>query len=50
MIGWFAGYQTYAVRELNVISERLFIQPMLWGNWLYVPKAGVPANRVCLAV
>ena len=21
------GYQTYAVRELNVVSERLFIQP-----------------------
>ena len=46
----FAGYQTYTVRELNVFSERLFIQPMLWGNWLYRPWAGVPANRVCLAV
>ena len=28
----FAGYQTYAVRGLNVVSERLFIQPMLWGK------------------
>ena len=27
-----AGSQTYAVRELNVVSERLFIQPMLWGT------------------
>ena len=44
------GYQTYTVRELNVVSERLFIQPMLWGNWLYMLWAGVPANRVCLAV
>ena len=26
------GYQTYAVRGLNVVSERLFIQPMLWGE------------------
>ena len=25
------GSQTYAVRGLIVISERLFIQPMLWG-------------------
>ena len=25
----FAGYQTYAVRGLNVVSVRLFIQPML---------------------
>ena len=46
----FAGYQTYTVRELNVVSERLFIQPMLWGNWLYMLWAGVPATRVCLAV
>ena len=30
------GSQTYAVRELNVVSERLFIQPMLWVNWLYI--------------
>ena len=37
-------------RELNVVSERLFIQPMLWGNWLHMLWAGVPANRVCLAV
>ena len=44
------GYQTYAVRELNVVSGRLFIQPMLGGNWLYMLWAGVPANRVCLAV
>ena len=44
------GYQTYTVRELNVVSEGLFIQPMLWGNWLYRLWAGVPANRVCLAV
>ena len=43
-------YQTYVVRGLNVVSERLFIQPMLWGNWLYILWAGVPANRVCLAV
>ena len=32
----FTVYQTYVVRGLNVVSERLFIQPMLWGNWLYV--------------
>ena len=54
-IGWsdrlgFAGYQTYTVRELNVVSERLVIQPRSWGHWLYRLWAGVPANRVCLAV
>ena len=26
----------YTVRGLNVVNERLFIQPMLWGNWLYI--------------
>ena len=36
VIGWVAGSQTYAVRGFNVVSERLFIQPMLWGNWLYI--------------
>ena len=35
VIGWVLWGPAYAVRGLNVVSERLFIQPMLWGNWLY---------------
>ena len=31
LIGWFCGVPNYAVRGFNVVSERLFIQPMLWG-------------------
>ena len=30
------GAPAYTVRGLNVVNERLFIQPMLWGNWLYI--------------
>ena len=30
------GVPTYAVGGLNVVSERLFIQPMLCGTWLYI--------------
>ena len=30
------GVPTYAVGGLNVVSERLFIQPMLWGTWLHI--------------
>ena len=36
MIGWVLQGPAYAVMGLNVVSERLFIQPMLWGNWLYI--------------
>ena len=34
MIGWVLRGPAYAMRGLNVASERLFIQPMLGGNWL----------------
>ena len=44
------GTKPILLGKLNVVSERLFIQPMLWGNWLYRLWADVPANRVCLAV
>ena len=36
MIGWVLWGLAYTVGGLNVGSERLFIQPMLWGNWLYI--------------
>ena len=50
VIGWVLRGPAYAVRGLNVANERLFIQPILWGNWLYILRAGAPADRVCLAV
>ena len=36
MIGWVLRGPAYAVRGLNVADERLFIQTMLWGDWLYI--------------
>ena len=37
MIGWvFLRGPAYTVGGLNAVSERLFIQPMLWGIWLYI--------------
>ena len=36
VIGWVLWGPAYAMRGLNVVSERLFMQPMLWGNWLYI--------------
>ena len=36
LIDWVLWGPAYAVRGLNVANERLFIQPMLWGDWLYI--------------
>ena len=37
MIGWFTcGVQPMLLGGLNVASEGLFIQPMLWRTWLYI--------------
>ena len=36
VIGWVLRGPAYTVGELNVVNERLFIKPMLWGNWLYI--------------
>ena len=36
VIGWVLRGPAYAVRGFIVVSERLFIQAMLWGNWLYI--------------
>ena len=36
MIGWVLQGRAYAMRGLNVVSERLFIQPMLWGTGFYM--------------
>ena len=36
MISWVLRGPAYAVGRFNVVSERLFIQPMLWGTWLYI--------------
>ena len=37
MIGWgLLGPKPMLLGELNVVSERLLIQPMLWGTRLYV--------------
>ena len=37
MIGWFrGGTKPMLLGGLNVVSERLIIQPMLWGTWLYI--------------
>ena len=33
-----------------MVSERLFIQPMLWGAGCICYGAGGPADGVCLAV
>ena len=37
MIGWLlVGSQPMLLGGLNAVSERLFIQPMLWGTGLYI--------------
>ena len=40
----FTGYQTYAVGELNVVSERLFIQPCCGGTGC------IYQGQVCLPI